>query len=312
MVAPWLTQALQATSLALLAPLQGWHSGNTFTPTAELWETLETQLLKADVGVEPTLAFVQAMQTQQNKQPRKAWATPQAFWQAAHTYWLGVLQQAQQGKPVLATAPTQPLVLLLAGVNGAGKTTTLAKLAHLAKHTWQANPLLIAADTYRAAADEQLAEWAKRVSVPLVRGQAKQDPASLVYEGLQQAKQQGHNVVLVDTAGRLNNQANLMAELAKVNKVAQQQAQGWGSVATLLVIEAATGQNALAQVASFNQACPLAGCVLTKLEGSAKGGVVLALAQLANLPVQWVGTGETLNDLQPFEPEAYLTTLLGQ
>lgn len=312
MVAPWLSQALHATRTSLLQPLQGWHGTQGFTPTADDWEALETQLLQADVGVEPTLAFLQAMQAQQAKLPKKRWASGADFWQAAEAYWLALLKKASYGKPSLTQKPQQPLVLLLTGVNGAGKTTTLAKLAHLAKHTWQANPLLIAADTYRAAADEQLAQWAQRVGVPIVRGQAGQDAAALVYTGIAQAKRDGHNVVLVDTAGRLNNQANLMAELGKLNKVAHKQAKGWATVASLVVIEAATGQNALAQVEAFNQVAPLAGCVLTKLEGSAKGGVVLALAQQAKLPVQWVGTGETLDDLHPFNAQTYVTGLLGQ
>jgi len=203
-----------------------------------------------------------------------------------------------------------PQVILIVGVNGTGKTTTIAKLAHRFKQEGE-RVLLVACDTFRAAAADQLQIWADRVGVDIHRQKEGADPAAVAYDGMARAKALGATRVLVDTAGRLHVKANLMAELEKVRRVIDRAIPG-APQETLLVLDATTGQNGLAQVREFGKALPMTGLVLTKLDGTAKGGVALAIADSLKLPLRWVGVGEGMEDLIPFDAKEFATALVGE
>lgn len=196
-----------------------------------------------------------------------------------------------------------PTVILMVGVNGVGKTTTIGKLAYKYKNEGK-KVLLIAGDTFRAGAVEQLAEWAKRVDVDFY-GKENSDPAGVIYDGLLMAKEKNSDIVLIDTAGRLQNKAGLMAELEKINKVIGKHVEG-APHETLLVIDAATGQNGISQAESFKEITDITGIVLTKLDGTAKGGIVLAIKESVGLPVKFIGLGEQMEDLKSFDIESYI------
>lgn len=203
-----------------------------------------------------------------------------------------------------------PHVILLVGVNGSGKTTTLAKLAaHYAK---QGKKVIVAAgDTFRAAAVEQLETWAKRLNIDLIKSQPNSDPSGVAFDALAAAKARSADIVLIDTAGRLQTKTDLMHELAKVRRVCQKQI-ATAPHETLLVVDATIGQNAIDQAQTFNKFTPITGIVLTKLDGSAKGGIAISIQKQLNIPIQWVGTGEGADDLEPFDPESYVDALLGK
>lgn len=196
-----------------------------------------------------------------------------------------------------------PTVILMVGVNGVGKTTTIGKIANKYKNEGK-NVLLIAGDTFRAGAVEQLKVWADRVGVSFY-GKEASDPAGVIYDGLIKAKEEGSDIVLIDTAGRLQNKAGLMAELEKINKVIGRHVEG-APHETLLVIDAATGQNGISQAESFKEITNITGIVLTKLDGTAKGGIVLAIKDAVGLPVKFVGLGEKMEDLKSFDIESYI------
>jgi fused signal recognition particle receptor len=205
---------------------------------------------------------------------------------------------------------TAPHVILIVGVNGSGKTTSVAKLA--SHYRSEGKKVLIAAgDTFRAAAIEQLETWANRINVDLVKAQPKSDPSSVAFDAIQAAKSRKTDVVLIDTAGRLQTKTDLMHELAKVRKVCQKQI-AEAPHETLLVLDATVGQNALDQARTFHQFTPITGIVLTKLDGTAKGGIILAIKQQLNIPILWIGTGEGANDLAPFNAEDFVTALLAE
>lgn len=268
--------------------------------TEETWEKLEELLVRADVGVSTTTYLVDRLRTR---------ARDEAILHADE------LQRAlrEELRLLLPEPPSLNLggrehdVVLIVGVNGSGKTTSIAKLAHRWK-TRGREPLLCAADTYRAAAVEQLDIWAKRVGVDIVKGPERGDPGAVVYDTLQAAQSRGNDLVIVDTAGRLHTQYNLMAELQKVHKVAQKIVPG-APHETLLVIDATTGQNALSQARHFQEAVDVTGVVLAKLDSTAKGGMVFAIARELDLPIRFVGTGETLDDLAPFDRDAFIDGL---
>jgi fused signal recognition particle receptor len=200
-----------------------------------------------------------------------------------------------------------PACVLFYGVNGAGKTTTIGKLAHRLK-TQGRTPLIVAADTYRAAGVEQMTVWAERAGVAAFAGKAGADPASVVFDGLQAARARGSDVVLVDTAGRLQTQRNLLEELAKVGRVTAK-ALGVGPYESLLVLDAVLGLTNLVQARAFNEAVPMTGLVLAKLDSSAKGGAVMAIEAELNVPVKLAGVGEGIDDISPFDPSAFLRAL---
>jgi fused signal recognition particle receptor len=201
----------------------------------------------------------------------------------------------------------RPHVILIVGVNGTGKTTTVGKLAHTLRAEG-IDPVICAADTFRAAAVEQLAIWAERAGVEMVRAQKGADPAAVVYDALAAAKARGRGVVLVDTAGRLHTRANLMQELAKIRRVAAREVEG-APHEVLLVLDATVGQNGLVQAREFTDVAGVTGIVLTKLDGTAKGGIAIAIAQQLGLPIRYVGVGEGLADLVPFSPDEYVRAL---
>ena len=205
----------------------------------------------------------------------------------------------------------EPAVLLMVGVNGTGKTTTIGKIAWHLSRELGLSVVMGAADTYRAAAAEQLAEWADRAGAELVRGQEGSDPGAVAFDAIEAAKARGADVVIVDTAGRLHTQANLMDELTKVRRVIAKQMPG-APHETLLSIDATTGQNGLRQARIFAEAVEVDGVVLTKLDGTAKGGIVLAIADELGIPVKLIGVGETLEDLRPFDPVDFANALLAE
>ncbi|HIQ79454.1 MAG TPA: signal recognition particle-docking protein FtsY [Candidatus Scatomorpha intestinavium] len=203
---------------------------------------------------------------------------------------------------------TRPSVILMVGVNGVGKTTTIGKLA--AKYTSEGkNVLLAAADTFRAAAAEQLTVWAERAGCGIVKHGEGSDPASVVFDGIAAAKARGTDILIIDTAGRLHNKSNLMNELAKMRRIISRELPD-ADVETLMVVDATTGQNGLIQAKQFSESADITGIVLTKLDGTAKGGIVFAIAEEMGLPVKFVGVGEGVDDLMPFEPESFAEALL--
>ncbi len=205
----------------------------------------------------------------------------------------------------------EPAVLLMVGVNGTGKTTTIGKIAWRLSKEFGLSVVLAAGDTYRAAAAEQLAEWSERAGAELVRSQPGADPGAVAYDAISAARARGADVVIVDTAGRLHTQGNLMDELAKVRRVIAKQIPE-APHETLISIDATTGQNGLRQAKVFSEAVEVDGVVLTKLDGTAKGGIVLAIASELGIPVKLIGTGESLEDLRPFDPEDFARALLGE
>jgi fused signal recognition particle receptor len=210
-------------------------------------------------------------------------------------------------KPRELDLSANPAVLLFYGINGAGKTTTIGKLAHRLKQQGR-KPLVVAADTFRAAAIEQMAVWARRAGVDIFEGKPGADPASVVFDGISAARSRGSDVVLVDTAGRLQTQRNLLEELAKVGRVATKALDG-GAYESLLVLDAVLGLTSLVQAREFNRAVPITGLVLAKLDSSAKGGAVIAIEGELAVPVKLAGVGEGIDDLAPFEPEAFIRSL---
>ena len=205
---------------------------------------------------------------------------------------------------------TRPSVILMVGVNGVGKTTTIGKLARQLREQGK-KVLLCAGDTFRAAAAEQLAVWAERAGAELVRHEEGSDPAAVVYDGVSAAKARGSDVIIIDTAGRLHNKQNLMNELAKIRRIIDRELPE-ADVETLMVLDATTGQNGLLQAKQFLETAGLTGIVLTKLDGTAKGGIVFAIANELKLPVKYVGVGEGIDDLIPFDPTSFVTALLKQ
>ncbi|HEY1268763.1 MAG TPA: signal recognition particle-docking protein FtsY, partial [Candidatus Binatia bacterium] len=209
--------------------------------------------------------------------------------------------------PAAAPFSATPWVMLFLGVNGVGKTTTIGKMAEKFRRDGK-KVLLVAGDTFRAAAVEQLEIWGGRVGADVIKHQAGSDPSAVVFDGLQAAKKRGADIVMVDTAGRLHNKAHLVEELKKIRRVIGREMPG-APHDTLLVLDAITGQNGLQQARVFQEAMDLSGIVLTKLDGTAKGGVVVAIQEELRIPVQYIGVGEDVDDLQPFEPESFVKAL---
>jgi fused signal recognition particle receptor len=209
----------------------------------------------------------------------------------------------------LKFAPSGPTVVLVAGINGAGKTTSIAKLASLLKNEMGKKVMVCASDTFRAAAVDQLTIWSERIGVEIVKHKMGADPAAVAYDACEAAKSRAIDVLIVDTAGRLHTQSNLMEELAKVRRVIEGRLEG-APHETLLVVDATTGQNGLQQARLFGEAAGVTGVALTKLDGSAKGGVAVAIAYELGLPVKLIGVGEGLDDLRPFDPDDFARALV--
>ncbi len=270
-----------------------------FNPADEdSWERVEEALIQADVGVPATVELVRGLE---QREPGSEAELLQGLEEAVTEMFLG------DGEGRLAVSE-KPSVLLVVGVNGTGKTTTIGKLAHrLGEHG--RSVVVAAADTFRAAADEQLEIWARRAGADFVGSEHGADPAAVAYDAIQAAEARGKDVVIVDTAGRLHTQTNLMQELAKIRRVIASKLDG-APHETLLVVDATTGQNGLQQARLFNEAVEVTGVALTKLDGSAKGGIAVAIAHELAIPVKLVGVGETLEDLQPFDAAEFARALV--
>jgi fused signal recognition particle receptor len=272
-----------------------------------LLDELEEALIAADIGVVTTQHI---LETVRRGVARKQINDLDALKAAIKTELLKILQQseAQGVASETSIAPdVSPYVMMIVGVNGVGKTTTIGKLARRIKA--EGNDVLIcAADTFRAAASDQLAIWAERTGVPLIQQKQGTDPAAVLFDALKAAKARGSDVLIVDTAGRLHNKSNLMAELEKMKRVAGREVEG-APHETLLVVDAVTGQNGLEQARQFLKVAGVTGIVLTKLDGTAKGGIAVAIANELGLPIRYAGIGEQVDDLVVFDPELYVNGL---
>ncbi len=270
----------------------------------ETLDRLEEALIASDAGVELSLRLVDELRTEVSA---RRITTAEELRPAVQLRLLELLEAAEKAQP--ESAPdAKPRVTILVGVNGTGKTTTAAKLAQRKKEEGR-SVVLAAADTFRAAAVEQLKIWAERVDVPIVHQREGADPAAVVFDAIASARSHDIDDVLVDTAGRLHNRANLMKELEKVSRVAAREVPG-APHEVLLVLDATTGSNGIEQAQKFGAIAGVTGVVLTKLDGTAKGGVVLAIADTLKLPVRWVGVGEDVDDLLPFESSDFVNSLL--
>jgi fused signal recognition particle receptor len=273
----------------------------------DLWDELEEVLISADAGLETTDRIVSAVRDRVRAEGIKQAA---AVRDVLREELVAVLEEPTKSPPswVAADAPS-PLVLLVVGVNGAGKTTSIAKLAHAFKQDG-ATVVLGAADTFRAAAIDQLKVWGERVGVRVVAHQPGADPGAVAFDTLTAAESAGAEVVIVDTAGRLHTKANLMEELKKIRRIVQRKYPD-APHDTLLVLDATTGQNGLTQARTFADAVEVTGIVLAKLDGTAKGGIAFAIAHELGIPVRFIGTGERMEDIAPFDAHEFVDALLG-
>jgi fused signal recognition particle receptor len=273
---------------------------------AELLDDLEEILIMADIGANTTQELLDKTREQVK---RNELADGQALKKALKEMILGYLINAD--RPADLALPMQgPFVVMVLGVNGVGKTTTIGKLAHKFTQSGQ-KVLLVAADTFRAAASEQLQIWGKRVGVEVVAQQAGADPSSVVFDALDYAKPRNFDVVLVDTAGRLHTKVNLMEELKKIKRVMDKKIPG-APHEVLLVLDATTGQNAISQARLFNEAVDVTGLALTKLDGTAKGGIVINISHEFKIPIRFIGIGEQMEDLRDFEPGEFVEALFAE
>jgi fused signal recognition particle receptor len=268
------------------------------------WERLEEALIMADVGAATTASVVQTLEDETTSGELEGG-------QALSERLIELLAQtARVGDPRIDLRP-KPTVIMAVGVNGTGKTTTIGKLAWHLREQLGYSVLLGAADTFRAAAGEQLEGWAQRAGCEIVIGAPGSDPGAVAFDAIAQARARGIDVVIVDTAGRLHTQDDLMGELAKVRRVISRQLEG-APHETLLTLDATTGQNGLRQARLFAQTAEVSGVVLTKLDGTARGGIALAIARELELPVKLIGVGETVEDLRPFDAEDFARALIAQ
>jgi fused signal recognition particle receptor len=268
------------------------------------WERLEEALIMADVGATATAAVVQTLEGE-------ALEGGLSGGEALSERLIALLADTARVGEGRIDIRAHPTVILAVGVNGTGKTTTIGKLAWHLRQELGRTVLLAAADTFRAAATEQLEGWAQRAGCEIVTGPEGSDPGAVAFEAVARARSEGLDVVIVDTAGRLHTQDDLMAELAKVRRVIARQLQG-APHETLLTVDATTGQNGLRQARVFAESADVGGIVLTKLDGTARGGIALAIARELSIPVKLIGVGESLEDLRPFDPEEFARALIAE
>lgn len=280
---------------------------NFRTVDEDFFEDLEEILIGADVGYEATMEISDALRQEVKLKNAKSEGEVQ---QAIIEKMVEIYEKDNTEKPTINLNNDGLTVILVVGVNGVGKTTTIGKMAHLYQKE-NKKVLLAAGDTFRAGAIEQLVVWGERVGADVVTGKAGGDPAAVVFDAIRQAKQQGADVLLVDTAGRLQNKVNLMNELEKMKRIIEKEVPG-GPQEVLLVLDATTGQNAMVQAKQFKQTTNVTGLVLTKLDGTAKGGIVLAIRKELDIPVKFVGLGESVDDLQEFDPNEYIYGLFSE
>ncbi|MGE3154175.1 MAG: signal recognition particle-docking protein FtsY [Nitrospiraceae bacterium] len=300
-----LSQGLAKTRQAMQGSLDRLFSRG---PDPETLEELESALLAADLGVRTVDHLMGRLR---QGATRSRGSGEQGVRDVLHNEIVQILAACQGDDLVTLIERSQrPFVLLAVGVNGVGKTTTMAKIAQRLKERGKA-PLLVAADTFRAAAIEQLQVWAQRIGVEIVHQRQGADPAAVVFDGLAAAKARSVDVVLIDTAGRLHTKANLMDELRKVQRVVSREIPG-APHEVLLVLDATVGQNAVSQARQFQEAVGVTGLALTKLDGTARGGVVVAIAQELKIPVRLIGVGERVEDLQDFRAQEFVQALFGE
>lgn len=271
----------------------------------DLFEELETQLLTADLGVETTLAIIDNLTRQASRRQLK---DGEALYELLKEEMTAILSKVEQ--PLVIDSEHKPYVILMVGVNGVGKTTTIGKLARQFQAEGK-SVMLAAGDTFRAAAVEQLQIWGERNKIPVIAQHTGADAASVIYDAVEAAKARKVDVLLVDTAGRLQNKAHLMDELKKVVRV-MQKIDGGAPHEIMLTLDAGTGQNALSQAKVFNEAVPITGIVLSKLDGTAKGGVIFAVADKFGIPIRYIGVGEKIDDLRPFVAREFIDALFSQ
>jgi fused signal recognition particle receptor len=295
-----LRESMSKTRDALGAEIQA----TVFGPlNDETWERLEETLIYADVGAVTTAQIVERLETE-------ATAGDVSGGEELQNRLVDLLADAARvGEPVIDLRH-HPAVILVVGVNGTGKTTTIGKLAYHLQRELGLSVLLGAADTYRAAAVDQLQIWADRAGVEIVRAEQGSDPGAVAFDAVAAAEARGKDVVIIDTAGRLHTQTNLMDELQKVRRVIEKKLPG-APHETLLSIDATTGQNGLRQALLFREAVEIDGIALTKLDGTAKGGIALAIAQELGVPVKLIGVGEGIEDLRPFDPDDFARAIVG-
>ena len=267
----------------------------------EFFDELEETLILADAGVETAENAVEKLREVVHDRGLRGGEEVQGAF-------VEIMADMLSSEDLALKLETKPSVILMVGVNGVGKTTTIGKLA--GKFTAEGKKVLLcAADTFRAAAAEQLTIWAQRANCDIVRHEEGSDPAAVVFDSIAAAKARGKDIIIIDTAGRLHNKQNLMNELSKIRRIIGRELPD-ADVETLLVLDATTGQNGLMQAKSFQETAELTGVVLTKLDGTAKGGIVFAIANALGLPVKYVGVGEQIDDLMPFEPTTFAEALL--
>lgn len=295
-----LGQGLKKTRDSIFGTISQMVNAGEITP--ELYEDLEEQLILADTGADVAEELVAKLKIEVRNNYLKTGAD-------ALDALKGIIKEMLAADTDMDLSG-KPTVILVIGVNGVGKTTSIAKLAHLYAEQGQ-KVMLAAGDTFRAAAVEQLDVWAKRAGVPMVRHQDGADPAAVIFDAVQSATARGFDIVLADTAGRLHTKKNLMEELGKISRVVHK-ANPDAAVETLLVLDGVTGQNAINQAKEFVEAANATGIILTKLDGTAKGGAVISIKAKLGLPVRFVGVGEGIDDLMPFDPDAFVDALFLQ
>lgn len=267
----------------------------------ELYDDLEEALIEADVGPETSLQLVEGLREATR---RLRLSSAEEVCEHLRGEIAAILEHPESG---IRWSRTPPTLVMVIGVNGTGKTTSIAKLAHLLRRQGK-KVVLAAGDTFRAAAIDQLETWAQRINVEIVKHTEGADPAAVVFDAVQAARARGADVVIADTAGRLHTKANLMEELKKVHRVAER-ALGRPADEVLLVLDGTTGQNAITQTRAFAEALPVTGIILTKLDGTARGGVIVSVAEQLKVPIKFAGTGEKPDDFAPFSPREFVQAL---
>ncbi len=291
-------EGLRKTKESMISGMQ--RVVNSFTKIDEdLFEQLEETMIMSDMGVETSVEICEKLR---KRVKERGVTDPGKIMELIQE-----IISEMMGEDVALDLSTTPSIILVIGVNGAGKTTTIGKLCHQYKQQGK-KVLVAAADTFRAAAIDQLEVWTQRAGVDLVKHAEGSDPAAVVFDAVTAAKARKTDVLICDTAGRLHNKKNLMEELRKINRIINQQAEGC-AVETLLVLDATTGQNAVNQARLFNEVADITGIVLTKLDGTAKGGIVISIKNELGIPVKLIGVGEQIDDLQPFDSRSFVTAL---
>ncbi len=300
-----LDKGLEKSNTSVLSKISHAIAGRS-TIDDDVLDDLEEALITSDVGVETTLRIIERIQA---RVKRDKYVGTSELQRMLVEETCALLAENDSNSDQPSSADTQsPYVIMVVGVNGVGKTTTIGKLAYMYKQAGK-KVYLGAADTFRAAAVEQLCIWGERVGVPVIKQQQGSDPASVAFDTLQSAKANGADVVLIDTAGRLHNKINLMHELTKIKNVMQKVVSG-APHDVMLVLDGSTGQNAFEQARQFTAATQVSSLAITKLDGTAKGGVVLGISDQFKIPVRYIGLGEQMTDLQPFNAEQFVKTLL--